>query len=87
MFKVISFKELMILVEFTPKLDELKVKEEAVRMFEKKDDIDANQTELLVSQEAKDPVREVILFKLISSPDQGSWSWSPLITNQSIMNH
>lgn len=46
----------MILVTFSPKLNELDVKKEALRMFEKKCEMEAIQTEQSAMQEAKENV-------------------------------
>ena len=59
----------MILVTFSPKIEELAIKKEAVRMLEKQDEIEAmNNSELQVSQETKETVSN--MFRIYYSIHQ-----------------
>ncbi len=46
----------MIHITFSPKLEEKKIKTEAVRIFEKNEELEMRQNEMMLAQQAKENV-------------------------------
>ena len=60
---------MMILVMFSPKLGELEIKEEAIRMHRKQEELEiTNSIETYPPQETKDPVRITLIVLLFLNP-------------------